>query len=175
MKDSKVPVHKKARRDKPRPRKAPYLEIIRVPPNGELRSWICSKEVEGYETHYFGHKTFPHLPDEAECQGCLMKLPVRWRGYLVVCLVPEDRMVLAEITELGFTTCPELEKLAGDLAGRELIQRRKGNGQNGRQTNFVSKEYRTRRVVRYLPEIGPILEQIWEGKGSRKEVEGDGS
>jgi hypothetical protein len=175
MNQAKVRAHQAARRDRPRPRKAPYLEIVRVPPNGELHFWICSKSVEGYETHYFGKSTYPHDEANPECVGCKMGLPVRWRGYVIATLLPEDKMVLAEITEMGFNGCPDFEKYHGDLAGRELTQKRKGAGINGRQINFISKEYRTRRLVRYIPEIGPILEQIWEGKGSGKEDESHGA
>lgn len=148
--------------DEPPEQLMPFLEILRVPAEGEVRGKILSDAVLGVKTHYLNRRTIAHMNDKRRCDGCKLKWPVRWRGY-VYALGADGKAFIAEITFMGFKGCKAFVTYKGDLQGRELRQVRRGTGANGMQLCTVSQEKTTFANRFGLPDLKDMLRHIWNG------------
>lgn len=78
-------------RDPRPPSPGPRIPIIRVGPGETLNCHCVSPGIQGFWTHWLGDRSQPHYRDPAECPGCKIGAPKRWKGYLF-CIIHEKRV-----------------------------------------------------------------------------------
>jgi hypothetical protein len=110
----------------------PRIEILSPKPGMDVWVICTSERITGVMTHYLHQRTRPCNGDEDTCEGCLLSLPKRWKGYLAGSMPPKGKQFLVEITYEGYRNCKELHGLNAVLYGKKVILHRAGAARNSR-------------------------------------------
>jgi hypothetical protein len=113
------------------PRPGPELFILRLK-GGELKTiTIYSRSLFGVNVHWNGAKSEPHFKEEKNCNGCLKKMPMRWKGFLHGFCHEMGQEVFLELTPASAHSL--LDQLGqGTVMRGNRIQVKRTKGDKGR-------------------------------------------
>lgn len=121
------------------PDKKSFIPILSPKVGQKIMAVAISNEILGIDTHYIDNRTRPCVCMENRCEGCLKKLPLRWKAYLGVQDIASGKLGILELTVGAWLDCSELRSKQGKLRGRELLLQRIGKSRTGKVQLMVGR------------------------------------
>lgn len=153
-------------RGTPVPEPGPRHTVVQLKAGDVLHCVMLSPSIWGVGTHWnenIGKKGRSErcTGNSDTCNGCALKLPCRWKGYLYVHCFKRGRPVFVELTPFTAKTITMQAKANEPLRGQRLTLKR-GEGGDKTRLDVMVEEYHGNKAT--LPEDldpEPILEILW--------------
>ncbi len=150
----------------PRPKPGPQHRIIQLDAGEQIDCVILSDNAYGIGTHWNDRagkkgRSEKCTGDPEHCDGCLGKLPCRWKGYLYVYDFTHRRCVFIELTPATSEAIDLQAPPDKPLRGERL---RLARGEGGKKTRIKVEVLEYRGDLESLPpdvDPSPILESLW--------------
>lgn len=142
--------------------KGSMYRLLRVK-GGRPISFTClSHEPWGTDTHYYGGKTFPHMP--AGCKACEAGRLSEWHGWIIGQIDQTDERAIVEYTAAAAETFITAYKKFRTLRGVRFKLQRNNGKDNGRMVATISDTHVDSKLLPKVPEVMPIMMSIWQLK-----------
>lgn len=145
----------------PDPDRRPYYPIYSPTTDRDVAVVVLSQDVTGVYVHYYNHRTRPCLASRDLCEGCDLRYPRRWKGYLACWDKSRGRLCLAQLTQEAFLRTAGLHALRGKLRGCVLRLTRAGASRNSRVNAQVKPVTWEEGLLPPAFDVKAALERIW--------------
>jgi hypothetical protein len=139
------------------------IKICKVRPKETVRGLVLSDQVIGCKTHWMNGRTKPCIGIEKGCEGCLLGMPWRWKGWLAVYLPNLKTPWLLEVSQNAYDNNLELAATEG-LRGRDFKASRPGDHVNSKLYIELLPSLTKPENVPPAFDVMAVLERIWFGE-----------
>lgn len=111
--------------------RSPYVPVLSPKPGLAVEGIILAPAMVTCYTHHFDRRTLPCQPNqERGCYWCSIRIPRRWKGWIVVLWGGKPRQGLLELTPESVRHCPALLERDGQLRGWRIRAWRANRARN---------------------------------------------